>query len=64
LIECNDNSLLERDDVFYVTEGNNKFEFRWVQITDVKNQVIYPTFIKDRIADLPVSIERIVDTDV
>lgn len=63
LIECEDSNLLEKGDVFYVTEGNNKFEFKWVGLADIRKHVIYPTFIKDKIKDLPITVERIVDVD-
>lgn len=36
LIECYNISLLEEEDVFYITEGSNEFEFRWVDIEDMK----------------------------
>lgn len=63
LIECNDHNLLDKEDVFYITEGKNKFEFRWIDVTDIKNEIVYPIFIKDNIENLPITIERIVDTD-
>lgn len=63
LIECNDNSIINKGDLFYITEGKNEFEFKWVDIKDIKNERIYPVFIKDRIKDLPTTIERVVDID-
>ncbi|HEY8893091.1 MAG TPA: NUDIX hydrolase [Clostridium sp.] len=63
LIECCDKNFLGREDIFYITEGSNKFEFRWVDIADIRNHVIYPTFIKEKIEDLPINIERIVHID-
>ena len=62
-IECNDNNFLEKEDLFYISEGSNEFEFRWVAVADIRDHVIYPTFIKDKIGDLPVNIEWIVDID-
>jgi len=63
LIECNDNNLLDKGDKFYITEGKNEFEFRWIDVTDIKNEIVYPAVIKDNIENLPSTIERIVDTD-
>lgn len=63
LIECNDNNLLDKGDKFYITEGKNEFEFRWIDVTDIKNEIVYPAVIKDNIENLPITIERIVDTD-
>lgn len=64
LIKCNDEKLLEKDDVFYIKEGKNEFEFKWVTKDEVKNEIIYPTFIKDRLNNLPENIERIVEWEL
>ncbi|QAA32435.1 NUDIX hydrolase [Clostridium manihotivorum] len=63
LIECEDTALIDKGDLFYVTEGNFKFEFRWVDIKDIKNEELYPKFLKDNLEKLPSSIERIVETE-
>jgi hypothetical protein len=63
LLECNDNNLLNKGDLFYITEGKNEFEFRWVDVTNIQNEIIYPTFIKNKLQSLPTTIERIVDID-
>jgi len=63
LIECNDNNLLDKEDLFYITEGKNKFEFRWIDVKEIENEFVYPVFIKNRIQDLPTTIEKIVDID-
>lgn len=64
LIECNDEKLLGSSDTFYITEGKNNFEFKWVQINDIQSTVLYPTFIKHRLNDLPVTIEKVIDSDI
>jgi ADP-ribose pyrophosphatase YjhB (NUDIX family) len=61
LIECNDNSLLERGDLFCVTEDKNEFEFKWISVAAVKDEPLYPTFIKDRLRNLPITVESAVD---
>lgn len=61
LIEYKDNNILNKGDLFYITEGKNEFEFKWVDIKDIKNEIIYPVFIKEKIQDLPKKIERIVE---
>ena len=63
LIKCNDNNLLNKENLFYITEGENEFEFRWIDVKDIQNEIVYPTFIKDKIQNLPLTIERIVDID-
>lgn len=63
LINCEDKKLIDRGDIFYVTEGNCKFEFKWVPIKYIDNEVLYPTSIKKRLVDLPLTIERIVENN-
>ncbi|GKX29172.1 DNA mismatch repair protein MutT [Vallitalea longa] len=61
LIECNDKSILDKGDKFYITEGKNEFEFRWIDVTNIEDINLYPEVLKDRIDKLPYNIERIVD---
>lgn len=63
LIECDDHNLLSNADVFYIIEDKNKFEFRWIDVADIKNETVYPVFIKDNIENLPITIERVMDID-
>ncbi|WP_238885481.1 NUDIX hydrolase [Clostridium sp. YIM B02551] len=63
LIECKDVNLLNKQDLFYVDEGENQFEFRWIDVKNMYKERVYPTFIRDRIEDLPNTIERIIDSD-
>lgn len=63
LLQCSDDSLTNKGDSFYVTEGKNEFEFKWVGVNAVKDEILYPAFIKDRIQNLPSSVERIVDIE-
>lgn len=63
LIECKDNSIINERDIFYITEGKNEFEFKWIDVKDIQSEVVYPTFIKDKIQNLPIAIERIIDID-
>ncbi|WP_160672240.1 NUDIX hydrolase [Clostridium sp. C8-1-8] len=63
LIECEDSLLMDKGDLFYVTEGKNKFEFRWVDVKIINNEELYPKFLKDKLEKLPSSIERIVEKE-
>lgn len=59
LIECEDKNLLEQDDCFIVVEGSNTYEFRSVGINKLEDETIYPTFIKSRLKQVPLTIEKI-----
>ncbi|MGE5676639.1 MAG: NUDIX hydrolase [Pseudomonadota bacterium] len=63
LIDCKDRNLLYQDDCFNFIEGSNTFEFKWVKIVEIADEVIYPTFIKSRLKELPLNIERIVEIE-
>ncbi|MEW8956805.1 NUDIX hydrolase [Clostridium sp.] len=63
LIKCEDNRIFERGERFNVTEEDREFEFKWVKLKDLKDEVIYPIFIKDRIENLPITIERVVSVE-
>lgn len=56
------NSILEKDS-FEIEDEGNVFEFKWVPLDKLKDIEFYPLFIKDRILDLPKSIEKVVDLD-
>jgi ADP-ribose pyrophosphatase len=63
LIECSDTSHLNRGDIFYITEGKNEFEFRWIDVKAMHKERVYPTFIRNKIENLPITIERIIDIE-
>ncbi|MGL5415331.1 MAG: NUDIX hydrolase [Clostridium sp.] len=56
------NSILEKDS-FEIEDEGNIFEFKWVSLDKLKDIEFYPLFVKDRILDLPKSIEKVVDLD-
>lgn len=63
LINCStENSILEKN-AFEVHDEGNTFEFKWVPLDELKDTEFYPLFIKDRILDLPKTIEKVVDLD-
>ena len=63
MIECNNDSFLNKGDLFYITEGNNKFEFKWIDVEDIQNEIVYPIFIKNNILNLPNTVEKVIDID-
>jgi ADP-ribose pyrophosphatase YjhB (NUDIX family) len=62
-LECNDKNLNTKDSVFETIEDSREFEFKWVPISKLKDEEFYPLFIKDRICELPTSIEKFVEID-
>jgi 8-oxo-dGTP pyrophosphatase MutT (NUDIX family) len=50
-------------DFFEVVEDGRVYEFKWVKIADLKDEIFYPIFVKERIFDLPKCIEKIVEVD-
>jgi len=54
-------STIYDNEVFHTIEGNHEYEFKWVSIERFKDEEFYPVFIKNRINDLPSTIERILD---
>lgn len=60
LIDCNDCSKIS-DEVFTVVENVTEYEFRWIPLDKIKNEVLYPTYIKERLDKLPSDIEKIVE---
>lgn len=61
LINCEDKELITKEDVFLVSENDKTFEFKWVPIDEIEKEPFYPTFIKNRLGNLPTVIESIVD---
>ncbi len=62
-LECNDKNLNTQNSVFETIEDGREFEFKWVPVNQLKDEVFYPLFIKDRILELPKSIEKFVEVE-
>jgi ADP-ribose pyrophosphatase YjhB (NUDIX family) len=62
LLNCDDSNL-NLSEFFIVQEQEMEFVFRWVPLDQVVNEPIYPTFIRERINDLPDTIEKVVEID-
>lgn len=61
LINCEDKESITKEDVFLVSENDKTFEFKWVKIDEIEKEPFYPTFIKNRLGNLPTTIESIID---
>ncbi|MCL2576777.1 MAG: NUDIX hydrolase [Defluviitaleaceae bacterium] len=50
-------------DKFEIVEDERVYEFKWVKTNELKNEVFYPIFIKERIYNLPETIEKFVEVN-
>ena len=65
LIDINDSQDLPLDGIFYSQKGNDsEIEFSWVDIDKVKDMNFYPIFIREKLSNLPTSIERFVEQEI
>lgn len=60
-ISCEDSILYERGSNFEIVEEGRTYEFKWVERDKLCNEFFYPVFIKERIMDLPKTIEKVVE---
>lgn len=60
LVEFNANSQCLTVDRFEGTEGHNSLLFEWVLLAELPNVMLYPEFLKERLNQLPQSMELIV----
>ncbi len=57
LIDISKTDLAERGDQFFGVETDKKHIFEWLPIENIKNEYLYPLFIKDRINNPPENFE-------
>ena len=53
LIDISHTNLLEKGEKFTLCEGPHTHTFEWLTFERLKNEYLYPMFIKDKIFDLP-----------
>ena len=53
LMDISDTNLLEKGNVFTLTEGKHIHTFEWLEFKRLKNEYFYPTFLKEGIYCLP-----------
>lgn len=53
LMDISNTDLLERGDVFTLTEGKHTHTFEWLAFDRLKDEYFYPIFLKKQIFDLP-----------
>lgn len=53
LMDISDTNLLEKGNIFTLTEGKHIHTFEWLEFERLKNEYFYPTFLKKEIYNLP-----------
>lgn len=53
LIDISKTDLLENGEKFTLHEGSHTHTFEWLEFKRLKDEYLYPMFIKDKIFDLP-----------
>ena len=53
LVDISETTLLERGNVFTLTEGKHIHTFEWLEFDRLKDEYFYPLFLKKAIYDLP-----------
>lgn len=53
LIDISQTDLMNQGDTFVISEGNNSNNFYWLPIESLKDEYLYPLFIKEKIHELP-----------
>ena len=53
LVDVSETDLVNRGDYFTISEGTNTNHFYWLPVDTIKNEYLYPIFIKDKITQLP-----------
>ena len=53
LIDISKCGLLERGEKFTIIEGKHTLNFEWMNIGELRDEYIYPEFIKEEIFNLP-----------
>lgn len=60
LIDVSKTDLLSRGERFTVHERQHTHVFEWLEFERLKDEYLYPLFIKEKIYDLPESLEILV----
>lgn len=61
LMDISGTGLEQRGEQFVLMEGEKRHEFEWIDFSRLKEEYFYPTFLKEKIWDLPRALTLIVD---
>ncbi len=56
LVDVSHTNLLDRGDKFRSVEKHHTHDFEWLPFTQLKDEYLYPVFIKENIYDLPQTL--------
>lgn len=56
LVDITKTDLLSRGTTFTIRERHHTHEFEWIELERLKDEYFYPTFLKDRIFELPETL--------
>lgn len=56
LIDVSKTDLMEKGEKFILLEGKHRHVFEWLELERLKDEYLYPIFIKEKIFDLPRSL--------
>lgn len=56
LVNISHTDIMNMGDRFTLTEGNRKHDFEWLPFERLKDEQLYPVFIKEKIFDLPETV--------
>lgn len=59
LVDITATALMERGEQFQLAEGKHRHLFRWLPFEQLKEEYLYPLFIKEKIFELPEQLELI-----
>lgn len=62
LLGLKDEKILSRGNEFTVNEEGKIHTYYWKRFEELKNIKVFPLFLKERITELPMSVEHIVET--
>ena len=61
LLDISKTGLLEKGEMFMLHDGEKPLYFKWIDFEKLKDEYIYPTFIKDKIVKLPENLTILTD---
>lgn len=56
LMDVTKTDLLSRGEEFTMYEKNRPLKYKWLEVDKLKDEYFYPTFLKDRILELPETL--------
>ncbi|MBR5948726.1 MAG: NUDIX domain-containing protein [Clostridia bacterium] len=61
LVDCSSTDLLSRGESFIINERHHTLEFKWLDVNALEDAYFYPTFLRERMKNLPEGVEMITE---